>query len=185
MDLPIVPAGRRRLSREVRSGGVPPAALVAGGVPPRGPAPGGVARQRPRRGPQRRVLCRGLRLARAESGALVLSYVAVLPFVFLFLMVVVQAAFWFLARDAALAAARQGADAARAMHAPRSAGPAAALAFARAAGGGYLEDPRATANGSSNSTVSITVSGHVPSFVPGLIVSVSETAQAPAEQFRP
>ena len=54
-----------------------------------------------------------------DGGALILSYVAVLPFVFLFLMVVIQAAFWFLARDTALAAARQGADAARALNAPR------------------------------------------------------------------
>ena len=120
-----------------------------------------------------------------DRGALLLGYVAVLPFVFLFLMVVIQAAFWFLARDAALAAARQGADAARALNASRSAGPAAALAFARAAGAGYLEDPRAIADGSSATTVSITVSGHVPSFVPGLVVNVSETAQAPAEVFRP
>jgi hypothetical protein len=119
-----------------------------------------------------------------DRGALILSYVAVLPFVFLFLMVVIQAAFWFLARDAALAAARQGADAARALNAPRSAGPAAALAFARAAGAGYLQDPLATATGSSSATVSITVTGHVPSFVPGLVVNVSETAQAPAEEFR-
>lgn len=119
-----------------------------------------------------------------DRGALILSYVAVLPFVFLFLMVVIQAAFWFLARDAALAAARQGADAARAFNAPRTAGPAAALAFARAAGAGYLQNPSATADGSSNATVSITVSGYVPSFVPGLRVNVSETAQAPAEEFR-
>jgi hypothetical protein len=120
----------------------------------------------------------------ADRGALILSYVAVLPFVFLFLMVVIQAALWYLARDAALAAARQGADAARALNAPRSAGPAAALAFARAAGAGYLLDPSATAGGSSSATVSITVSGHVPSFVPGLVVNVSETAQAPAEVFQ-
>ena len=119
-----------------------------------------------------------------DRGALILSYVAVLPFVFLFLMVIIQAAFWFLARDAALAAARQGADAARAFDAPRSAGPLAALAFARAAGTGYLQDPRATVIGSTSTTVSITVSGHVPSFVPGLVVNVSETAQAPAEEFR-
>lgn len=115
---------------------------------------------------------------------MILSYVAVLPFFFLFLMVIIQAAFWFLARDAALAAARQGADAARALNAPRSAGPAAALAFAQTAGAGYLQDPSVTTNGSSTTTVSITVSGHVPSFVPGLVMNVSETAQAPAEEFR-
>lgn len=125
------------------------------------------------------------RLAGDERGALTLSYVAVMPFVFLFIMVLIQASFWFLARDAALAAARQGADAARAMGAPRAAGPEAALAFARQAGQGYLADPVASATGSTGSTVSITVSGHVPSFVPGLVVHVTETVQAPAEEFRP
>jgi Flp pilus assembly protein TadG len=125
------------------------------------------------------------RLRRDDRGALTLSYVAVLPFVFLFLMVLIQAAFWFLARDAALAAARQGADAARALNAPVSAGPAAALAFAHQAGEGYLH-PAATVTGTggSSTTISVTVSGHVPSFVPGFVVRVSETVQAPAEEFR-
>jgi Flp pilus assembly protein TadG len=125
------------------------------------------------------------RLPSGDRGALTLSYVAVMPFVFLFIMVLIQASFWFLAEDAALAAARQGADAARAVNAPRAAGPAAALAFARQAGRGYLVDPVASATGSTGLTVSITVSGHVPSFVPGLVVRVSETVQAPAEEFRP
>jgi hypothetical protein len=121
----------------------------------------------------------------ADRGALTLSYVAVLPFVFLVIMAAIQTSFWFLARDAALAAARQGADAARALNAPGGAGPAAALAFVRQAGQGYLQDPAASAAGSTSSTVSITVSGHGPSFVPGLVVRVAETVQAPVEEFRP
>ncbi|MFY9890462.1 MAG: hypothetical protein WAK71_19250, partial [Streptosporangiaceae bacterium] len=68
--------------------------------------------------------------------------------------------------------------------APRAAGPAAALAFARQAGQGYLESPAASGSGSTGATVSITVSGHVPSFVPGLVVRVSETVQAPVEKFQ-
>jgi TadE-like protein len=125
------------------------------------------------------------RLPADERGALTLSYIAVMPFVLLFIMALIQASFWFLARDAALAAARQGADAARAMDAPRAAGPAAALAFARQAGQGYLVDPVASATSSTGATISITVSGHVPSFVPGLVVHVAETVQAPVEKFRP
>jgi Flp pilus assembly protein TadG len=129
--------------------------------------------------------CEGRRRRwRDDRGALTLSYVAILPFVFLFMMVLIQASFWFLARNAALAAARQGADAARALHASRAAGPAAAMAFARQAGEGYLGAPRATAGGSTGATISITVTGHVPSFIPGLIVSVSETVQVPAEEFK-
>jgi hypothetical protein len=128
---------------------------------------------------------RGYALCSDDRGALTLSYVALLPFIFLFIMLLIQASFWFLARNTALAAARQGADAARVFNASQASGPAAALAFARQAGEGYLEDPRATAAGSTGATISITVSGHVPSFVPGLSVSVSETAQAPAEEFTP
>jgi len=122
---------------------------------------------------------------RDDRGALTLSYVAVLPFLFLFVMVMIQASFWFLARDAALAAARQGADAARAFDASRAAGPAAALAFARQSGRGYLDNPAANSAGSTATTVSITVIGRAPSLVPGLVVAVSETVQAPAEEFRP
>jgi Flp pilus assembly protein TadG len=124
------------------------------------------------------------RLHRDDSGALTLSYVAVLPFVFLFLMVMVQASFWFLAREAALAAARQGADAARSLGGSRVSGQAAALAFAHHSAAGYLLEPKASTNGSSGTTVVITVGGRVPSFVPGLVVRVSETVQMPVEEFR-
>jgi Flp pilus assembly protein TadG len=127
----------------------------------------------------------GSRWSERDRGALTLSYAAILPLVFVLIMVLIQTSLWFLARNAALAAARQGADAARALGASSTAGPAVALAFARQAGQGYLEDPQATAAGSTGMTISITVSGRVPSFVPGLVVSVSETVQAPVERFRP
>ena len=56
---------------------------------------------------------------RDDRGALTLGYVAVLPLLFLFVIVIVQASFWFLAKQAALAAARQGADAARGLGASK------------------------------------------------------------------
>ncbi len=123
-------------------------------------------------------------LRRDDRGALTLSYVAILPFLFLLIMLLVQASLWFLARQDALAAARQGAEAARVIDAPGGAGVAAALAFARKAGQGYLESPAAQVFSGADGTVSVTVTGRVPSFVPGLGVAVSETAQAPAEVFR-
>jgi Flp pilus assembly protein TadG len=121
---------------------------------------------------------------RDDNGALTLSYVAILPFILVIVMTLIQASLWFLARNAALAAARQGAEAARAFDASRAAGPAAALAFARQAGQGYLEEPQVSEAGTTSTTVSITVSGHVPSFVPDLVLSVSETAQGPIESFK-
>jgi Flp pilus assembly protein TadG len=125
----------------------------------------------------------------ADRGALSLSYVVILPVVLLFIMIVIQGSFWFLAREAALAAARQGADAARALGGSPAAGSAAAMAFARESGRGYLFDAAVSTAvnkiGSTRATVSITVKGHVPTFVPGLVVDVSETAQAPVEEFQP
>jgi hypothetical protein len=134
----------------------------------------------------RSTRCLGARpdAGHGDRGAVTLGYVVILPFFFLVIMILIQASFWFLARTAALAAARQGVDAARALDAPQGSGPAAALAFARRAGQGYLESPQATAAHGAGQTISITVRGHVPSFLPGLVVSVSETAQAPAEVFR-
>jgi Flp pilus assembly protein TadG len=121
--------------------------------------------------------------ARPDSGAIVLSYIIVVPVFMLAIMVIIQGAMWYLAREAALAAARQGADAARLPGAAAGAGPAAALAFAQKSASGYLLAPGATASGTTGTTVQITVTGHVPTFVPGLVIDVSQAVQAPVEQF--
>jgi hypothetical protein len=109
--------------------------------------------------------------------------VIIVPVFLLAVMVIAQASLWFLARQAALAAARQGANAARVSGAPAGAGPSAALTFARSSASGYLLSPSANGAGSTASTVQIIVSGHVPTIVPGLVVTVTEAAQAPVEKF--
>jgi Flp pilus assembly protein TadG len=118
-----------------------------------------------------------------DGGALILSYVILVPVFLAFVLVIVQASLWYLAREAALAAARQGADAARVAHAPPGAGSAAAGAVARSAASGYLLKPQATAAGSSASTVRVTVTGAVPDLIPGLPITVSQAAQVPVEKF--
>jgi Flp pilus assembly protein TadG len=125
--------------------------------------------------------CRGRR--GSDAGALTLSYVIIVPVFLLAVMVIAQASLWFLARQAALAAARQGADAARVSGAVPGAGPSAALAFARSAASGYLLSPSANGADSTAATVEIQVSGRVPTIVPGLVVTVTEAAQAPVEKF--
>jgi Flp pilus assembly protein TadG len=125
------------------------------------------------------------RAARGDGGALTLSYVVILPVIFLFLMSVIQASFWFLARNAALSAARQGVEAARALGSSDADGQAAAVSFAHRVGSGYLLAPAARVQTLGGTTVLVTVSGHVPSFVPGLPLRVSETVQAPVEVFQP
>jgi hypothetical protein len=121
--------------------------------------------------------------ASRDRGALVLSYIIIVPVFMLAVLVIIQASLWYLAREAALAAARQGADAARLPGAAAGAGPAAALTFARTSASGYLLDPGASASGTTPATVQITVTGHVPTFVPGLVIDVSQAVQAPVEQF--
>lgn len=121
--------------------------------------------------------------ARNESGALSLSYVIIMPVVLTAIMIMMQASAWYLARDAALAAARQGADVARVRGSAPSAGPQAAVAFAQSAASGWLLVPSASAAGSTATTIEITVTGRAPSLVPGMKVNVSETVQVPAERF--
>jgi hypothetical protein len=120
---------------------------------------------------------------RGDRGALTLSYVIILPSFLLVIMIMAQGAVWFLARSTALAAARQGADAARVAQAPPGAGPGAAVAFAEHAAPGFLLGAQASAAGSNGRTVQITVTGRVPTLVPGLQLTVSQTAQAPVERF--
>lgn len=126
---------------------------------------------------------RGRARGRGDRGALTLSYVVIVPVFLLVVMAIAQTSLWYLARQAALAAARQGTDAARAQHAPLDAGPRAALAFARQSASGYLLSPAATTAGSGAATVEVTVRGQAPSLVPGIVIQVQQVARAPVEQF--
>ena len=125
----------------------------------------------------------GGRPGRRDTGALILGYVIVVPAFLLAMMVVTQAALWYLARSAALAAARQGVDAARVMHSTPAAGRTAARDFAQRSASGYLLGPSASTVGSTATTIKITVSGHVPSLVPGVPIRISQVAEGPVERF--
>ncbi|HUJ07868.1 MAG TPA: TadE family protein [Streptosporangiaceae bacterium] len=118
-----------------------------------------------------------------ERGALTLSYVIIVPVFLMSLMIIAQASVWYMARETALAAARQGADVARTAHPPPGAGAQAAVTFARSAAPGFLLGPSASAAGTSATTVMITVTGRVPSLVPGMVITVSEVVTAPIERF--
>jgi len=59
--------------------------------------------------------------------------------------------------------------------------------FARNHASGYLLGPSAaaaaTGAGNATATIQITVTGHVPTFVPGLVINISQAVQAPVEKF--
>jgi hypothetical protein len=109
--------------------------------------------------------------------AAVIAFTVILPL----LAAVFQAALWFAARDAALSAARQGAETAAAQGATRGGGLAAACQYARTAAAGILRDPACT--GSTGNTVTITVTGTAPAIVPLFPAQVTEQAQEPLERF--
>ena len=120
---------------------------------------------------------------RRDDGALTLSYVIVIPVFLAGIMVIVQACVWYLARETAIGAARQGADVARTSHPPPGRGALAAVVYARHAAPGFLLEPSASAAGSSAVTVRIRVTGRVPSLVPGMVLTVSEVVTVPVERF--
>jgi Flp pilus assembly protein TadG len=122
------------------------------------------------------------RLNHRDSGALSLSYLIIVPVFLLALMAITQTAMWYLARSAALAAARQGVDAARVQPVSLPAGQAAAQHFADISAAGYLINPSAIST-ESGTTIVVTVTGGVPSLVPGYPINVSEVAEAPVERF--
>lgn len=109
---------------------------------------------------------------------------AVLAFPLLLLtFMVVQAAFVFYARSTALAAATQGANAARAYNAPLSSGPAKANDFLTRTGGG-LKNPSVTIR-STGTQITVTVTGEAQSILPGVSFAVTQSASGPVERFVP
>jgi hypothetical protein len=99
------------------------------------------------------------------------------------LSLLLQAAWWYMARSTAHASAAEGVRAARVFRAPAGAGPQAALQFAADVGGGQLLDPTADTTGSTPAVVAVTVRGKAPTFFPGFDLTVSQTVRAPRERF--
>lgn len=163
-----VPFRAKPPTRARRTCAPPSGAVRSGAVPAR--------RSRSGKAGRRTVGC-------GESGAFTLSYVIIVPVFMAGLMLIAQAAAWYLASETALAAARQGANVARVPQGSLVAGTRTAVAFAHSAAPGYLLTPRASAAGSTSSVVQITVTGKAPSLVPGVALGIHETVRMPVERF--
>jgi hypothetical protein len=121
------------------------------------------------------------RLRRDDRGEAILAAVIAWTIIIPLLAAVFQAALWFAARNTALTAAQQGVSVARDRGSSLGAGEAAACSFASMTGHGFLLGPSCA--GSGGNTVSITVSGRAPSFIPFFNASVTETVTGPAERW--
>lgn len=118
---------------------------------------------------------------RGEEGSSVVAAAIAFTIILPLLAACFQAALWFAARDAALSAAQQGVQAARAQNAALAAGTGAACAYARAAAAGILRG--ASCTGSTGNTVTVTVTGHALSLLPLFGTGVTEQAQGARERF--
>lgn len=140
-----------------------------------------------------------------ESGVSAIEFVFLTPVLFFLIFATVQFAMYFFARHVAIAAAQEGARVARAEAGnPAEAGvwsndaKAKAVAWINQLAPSLLEnncanDPTTAcvgtdsigAPGTNGWTVSVTVTANVPSLIPGVQMSVTETSAGPVEQFIP
>lgn len=118
-----------------------------------------------------------------DTGSITLEIVIAFPVAMLGVLLSINAALWYHARDIALAAAQEGVRTGRAYHANPAAGGPTAVAFARTVGHGLLLDPSADTHGTTSTTVVIHVRGQAVSLVPGLHLSIDQVARGPIERF--
>lgn len=117
-----------------------------------------------------------------DEGSVTLEIVIAFPVALLAVLLAINAALWYHARDVALAAAQEGVRAGRAYRAdPRTAG-ATALRFARTSGNGFLLAPAAETSAGST-TLAVRVHGESVSLIPGLHLTVDQVARGPVERF--
>ena len=119
-----------------------------------------------------------VRLRGDDNGSTTVEIVVIFPAALALVLVVLQAALYWHARDAALSAAQQG------LATAEVSGPAAGAARASqvATGLGGIVSPHAQASGGP--LLRVQVSGAAPSLLPVVAMSVNESASGPSEAFR-
>ena len=132
--------------------------------------------------PRRRVT-QALARARTDEGDASVQMAIVFPFVIALTITVVQASMWYYARNIALTAAREGVTAGRLYQATPADGAARAREMVHRLGGDNLRNAQVSVS-STTSRVQITVSGSVPSMLPGVPgLHIAQTASSPRERW--
>ncbi|PRY17793.1 TadE/TadG family type IV pilus assembly protein [Kineococcus rhizosphaerae] len=137
-----------------------------------------------------RVRRRRHRLQLNDRGSAALEMAFVAPVFLLLVFFGIQVGLWAYGRSVALAAAREGVAQLRVVPDPQVAAQADPVVrrhveqFATTIGRESLLDPRAvTAWSADQSSVTVTVTGHVISLVPGLDLSTTQHAAGTLERF--
>lgn len=118
-----------------------------------------------------------------DRGALSLELAFLAPLVMMLIFGIVQLGFYWYARDVALTAAQQGVETARLHGATAADGSDRSWDLLHRTGSS-ITGPAVTAS-QSGTTVQVTVSGQVTSWIPGLSFHVSQSAHAAKEQVTP
>jgi Flp pilus assembly protein TadG len=118
-----------------------------------------------------------------ERGQATMEFIVVFPVVLLLVWIAFQFAFIFLANRVALAAAEEGARAARVYSGTAAAGQTRAQRFLSELGTHLLLNPQVQSSRGTD-TARVVVTGHAQQVVPGLQLRVSRAAEGPVERFR-
>ncbi|MEU8196241.1 TadE/TadG family type IV pilus assembly protein [Microbispora amethystogenes] len=117
-----------------------------------------------------------------ERGSATLEAALVYPALLLLVLLAINAALWFHARNLALAAAQEGLRAGRAYGSSLSAGQATAERLIRQVGGSFLTSAKVSVERTADS-LSVAVSGQAISLIPLLPLDVEQVARAPVEKW--
>jgi Flp pilus assembly protein TadG len=120
---------------------------------------------------------------RTDTGSASVELAILFPLVVLLVFFVVQLGLWYHARHVALAAAEEGARAARVDTGTAAAGAARAERFVQDLGGSVILDLRVSA-ARNRDTARVEVSGQARNVIPGLRLPIEQASQGPVERFR-
>jgi Flp pilus assembly protein TadG len=120
---------------------------------------------------------------RAEAGSATTELVIIFPAALLCLLLIFQFGLWYHARHVALAAAEEGARAARVDTGSADAGAARAERFLRQLGPTIVVNPTVSAS-RTQQTARVEVSGAALNVVPGLHLPIRQASEGPVERFR-
>jgi Flp pilus assembly protein TadG len=107
-----------------------------------------------------------------------------LPLLMLLLLAIVQFALWQYSAHAAASAARQAVEAARVQDADTDAGPGRARVVLDQLGRNVLTDPHISVDIAAD-TVTVHITGHTVSLIPGLAPKIDVHSSGVIEKFRP
>jgi len=119
---------------------------------------------------------------RSERGSVSIQMVLLMPALFLLLFLGLQAGLYYHARSVAIAAAQEGAREAGSQNGSQASGIAAAQQFLSQAGGPGVIVNTNVFGSRTATTATVTVTGDSMSVIPGIHVSINQSATVPVER---